>query len=36
MLYLEVGVDGMFSDNTDSAVLARQLWISEGRPGKAV
>jgi glycerophosphoryl diester phosphodiesterase len=35
LLFFEVGVDGMFSDNTDTAVLARQLWIDEGRPGKA-
>jgi glycerophosphoryl diester phosphodiesterase len=33
--FFEVGVDGMFSDNTDTAVLARQLWIDEGRPAKA-
>ena len=26
---------GMFSDNTDTAVLARQLWIDQGRPSKA-
>jgi glycerophosphoryl diester phosphodiesterase len=35
VLFFEVGVDGMFSDNTDTAVLARQLWIDEGRPSKA-
>ena len=34
VLFFEVGVDGMFSDNTDTAVLARQLWIDEGRPSK--
>jgi glycerophosphoryl diester phosphodiesterase len=34
-LFFEVGVDGMFSDNSDTAVLARQLWIDEGRPSKA-
>jgi len=33
-LFFELGVDGMFSDNTDTAVLARQLWIDEGRPSK--
>jgi glycerophosphoryl diester phosphodiesterase len=35
LLFFEVGVDGMFSDNTDTAVLARRLWIDEGRPSKA-
>ena len=35
VLFFEVGVDGMFSDNTDTAVLARQLWIDQGRPSKA-
>jgi glycerophosphoryl diester phosphodiesterase len=35
LLFFEVGVDGMFSDNTDTGVLARQLWIDEGRPSKA-
>jgi len=35
VLFFEVGVDGMFSDNTDTAVLARQLWIDEGRPSKS-
>jgi glycerophosphoryl diester phosphodiesterase len=34
VLFFEVGVDGMFSDNTDTAVLARQLWIEAGRPSK--
>jgi glycerophosphoryl diester phosphodiesterase len=34
-LFFSVGVDGMFSDDTDTAVLARQLWIDEGRPAKA-
>jgi hypothetical protein len=28
-------VDGFFTDNTDTAVLARQLWIDAGRPAKA-
>jgi glycerophosphoryl diester phosphodiesterase len=35
LLFFEVGVDGMFSDNSDTAVLARQLWIDEGRPSNA-
>jgi glycerophosphoryl diester phosphodiesterase len=35
LLFFEVGVDGMFTDNTDTAVLARQMWIDEGRPSKA-
>jgi len=34
-LFFELGVDGMFTDNTDTAVLARQLWIDAGRPRKA-
>jgi glycerophosphoryl diester phosphodiesterase len=34
-LFFEVGVDGFFTDNTDTAVLARQLWIDAGRPAKA-
>ena len=35
LLFFELGVDGVFSDNTDTAVLTRQIWIDEGRPGKA-
>ena len=35
LLFLELGVDGVFSDNSDTAVLTRQLWIDEGRPSKA-
>jgi glycerophosphoryl diester phosphodiesterase len=35
LLFLELGVDGVFSDNPDTAVLTRQLWIDEGRPSKA-
>lgn len=31
-LFFEVGVDGMFSDNSDTAILARSLWIEAGRP----
>lgn len=34
-LLFEVGVDGLFTDNTDMAVLARRLRIDEGRPAKA-
>jgi glycerophosphoryl diester phosphodiesterase len=33
--FYEAGVDGFFTDDTDTAVLARQLWIDEGRPAKA-
>ena len=35
LLFIGLGVDGVFSDNTDTAVLSRQLWIDEGRPAKA-
>jgi glycerophosphoryl diester phosphodiesterase len=35
LLFSELGVDGVFSDNPDTAVLTRQLWIDEGRPSKA-
>ncbi len=31
-LFFRVGVDGMFSDYSDTAVLARRLWIEAGRP----
>jgi glycerophosphoryl diester phosphodiesterase len=31
-LFFELGVDGMFTDNTDTAVLARARWIDAGRP----
>jgi len=31
-LFFRLGVDGMFSDDSDTAVLARQLWIEAGRP----
>ncbi len=31
-LYYSLGVDGLFSDNSDTAVLARKLWIAAGRP----
>ncbi|HEY3629315.1 MAG TPA: glycerophosphodiester phosphodiesterase family protein [Jatrophihabitantaceae bacterium] len=34
-LYYSLGVDGFFTDDTDTAVLARQLWIQAGRPMKA-
>ena len=34
-LFFSVGVDGMFSDDTDTAVLARTLWEDAGRPAKA-
>jgi glycerophosphoryl diester phosphodiesterase len=33
--FYEAGVDGFFTDDTDTAVLARQMWIDEGRPAKA-
>jgi glycerophosphoryl diester phosphodiesterase len=35
LLFFEVGVDGMFTDNTDTAVRSRQMWTDEGRPSKA-
>jgi glycerophosphoryl diester phosphodiesterase len=35
LLFFELGVDGVFSDNSDTAVLTRQLWIDGGRPRKA-
>jgi len=33
-LFFSLGVDGLFSDNADTAVLARQLWIDQGRPSR--
>ncbi len=29
-LFFTLGVDGIFSDNADTAVLARQQWLAEG------
>ena len=31
-LFFSIGVDGLFSDNADTAVTARTVWIAEGRP----
>ncbi len=31
-LFFSLGVDGMFSDNSDTAVIARKDWIRKGRP----
>jgi glycerophosphoryl diester phosphodiesterase len=31
-LYYELGVDGVFTDNADTAIEARQDWIADGRP----
>ena len=30
-LFFSIGVDGLFSDNADTAVIARTVWIAEGR-----
>lgn len=34
-LFFALGVDGMFSDNTDTAVAARDEWVHAGRPLRA-
>ena len=34
-LFFALGVDGMFSDNSDTAVAARDQWIHAGRPVRA-
>ena len=34
-LYYELGVDGFFTDNSDTAFLARKKWLRAGRPGYA-
>jgi len=34
-LFFSLGVDGLFSDNTDTAVAARAEWIANGRPHSA-
>lgn len=31
-LFYSLGIDGIFTDNADTAVLARQRWIDAGRP----
>lgn len=31
-LYFALGVDGLFTDNPDTGVLARDAWIGKGRP----
>ena len=30
-LFYELGIDGIFTDNSDTAVEARRRWIAEGR-----
>jgi glycerophosphoryl diester phosphodiesterase len=30
-----IGVDGLFTDNADTAITARTLWIEQGRPRTA-
>ncbi|GAB2470184.1 glycerophosphodiester phosphodiesterase [Jatrophihabitans fulvus] len=32
ILFFELGIDGIFTDNPDTAVEARRQWIAEGRP----
>jgi hypothetical protein len=34
-LFFSLGVDGMFSDDSDTAVLARELWEDAGSPHRA-
>ena len=32
VLFYELGIDGIFTDNPDTAVEARRQWIADGRP----
>jgi hypothetical protein len=34
-LFFTIGVDGLFTDNADTAITARTLWIEQGRPHMA-
>lgn len=34
-LFYSLGVDGLFSDDSDTAVIARERWIAAGRPHRA-
>lgn len=34
-LFYSLGIDGIFTDNPDTAVAARALWIAKGRPRTA-
>lgn len=34
-MFYSLGIDGIFTDNSDTAVEARRQWIAEGRPHRA-
>lgn len=34
-VFYSLGIDGIFTDNADTAVLARQRWIAAGRPHRS-
>ena len=33
--FFTIGVDGLFTDNADTAITPRTLWIELGRPHRA-